>query len=304
MTKPKAKKASDTPAVQTHDVLLSSIVPYENNPRDNSAAVGAVKESIQNFGFLVPLVLDAENIIVAGHTRYEAAKQLGLETVPCIYATHLDENQIRAFRLIDNKTSELARWDFDLLAPEIALLNESGIHLTEFGWTQEEIDCLSHVVAEDCLSAEIADTGPGDGINSAKDTNKGASVVSRDPTSVRVAIGEINFFVPIDFYREWAHKVRQRNGFDMQRIVADLAGRLEMEYRPFASKKDAGELGNPKDATAVKAAARKAEKAEAPPVNRKKASAALKAEGEAKVAAEAAPPPAAKRERSRPKATT
>jgi hypothetical protein len=255
--------SKSAPKINTELYSIEDLRPYEYNPRDNSAAVGAVKESIQNFGFLVPIVVDADNIIVAGHTRYAAALELNLSEVPVIKATHLDEAQIKAFRLIDNKTSELARWDFDLLAPEIAFLNDSGIVMTEFGWTQEEIDCLTHVVAEDCLDAPEHDETEGDGINSAKDTNKGGSVVSRDPTSVRVAIGEINFFVDIEFYREWAHKIREANDFDMEKIVADLAGRLELEYRPFASKKDAKELGKPKDATQVKKEARAREKTEA-----------------------------------------
>lgn len=86
----------------------NKIVPYENNPRLNDEAVEAVANSIKQFGFKVPIIIDSSNIIVAGHTRLKAAKQLGMDKVPCIVADDLTEEQIRAFRLVDNKVSELA----------------------------------------------------------------------------------------------------------------------------------------------------------------------------------------------------
>lgn len=84
---------------------LGELSPYENNPRVNDEAVDAVAASIKEFGFKVPIVIDAQGVIVAGHTRYRAAKKLGLEAVPCIVADDLSEEQIRAFRLADNKTT-------------------------------------------------------------------------------------------------------------------------------------------------------------------------------------------------------
>lgn len=84
--------------------------PYENNPRKNDDAVGAVTASIREFGFKVPIIVDRDGEIVAGHTRLKAAKQLGLATVPVVVADDLTPDQVRAFRLADNKTSELAEW--------------------------------------------------------------------------------------------------------------------------------------------------------------------------------------------------
>lgn len=93
--------------------------PYRNNPRNNAGAVKAVAESIKRFGFRSPIVIDEENIVINGHTRLKAAKQLGLEDVPCLRVTDLTEEQKREYRLVDNKSGELARWDQDLLAAEL-----------------------------------------------------------------------------------------------------------------------------------------------------------------------------------------
>ena len=94
---------------------LEEVHPYKNNPRKNDNAVDAVAASIRQYGFLVPLVISAEHEIIAGHTRYKAAGRLGLSTVPCVIADELTEDQIKAFRLADNKVGELAQWDVDLL---------------------------------------------------------------------------------------------------------------------------------------------------------------------------------------------
>ena len=99
--------------------LLVELVPYENNPRNNKNAVEYVVESIKEFGFKVPLVIDKDNVIVCGHTRYLAAKKLGMEAVPCIIADDLTEEQINAYRLADNKVHEYSEWDFEMLQSEL-----------------------------------------------------------------------------------------------------------------------------------------------------------------------------------------
>jgi site-specific DNA-methyltransferase (adenine-specific) len=106
--------------------------PYAQNPRKNEAAVPKVAESIRQFGFKVPLVIDSNNVIVAGHTRYKAAQQLGLEYVPCIVADDLTPAQIKAFRLADNKVSELSEWDFAALNAELDALPD--FDLSAFGF--------------------------------------------------------------------------------------------------------------------------------------------------------------------------
>lgn len=117
---------------------LGEISPYENNPRVNDEAVDAVAASIKEFGFKVPIVIDGSGVIVAGHTRYRAAKKLGMEAVPCIVADDLSEEQIRAFRLADNKTAELASWDEERLAQELAEI--ADIDMTLFGFDEDDAD--------------------------------------------------------------------------------------------------------------------------------------------------------------------
>jgi hypothetical protein len=99
---------------------LKDVHPYGRNPRKNDKAVAAVAESIKQYGFLVPLVISAEQEIITGHTRYKAAQALGLKTVPCVIADELTEEQIKAFRLVDNKVGEIAEWDVELLPLELA----------------------------------------------------------------------------------------------------------------------------------------------------------------------------------------
>lgn len=115
---------------------IEELREYENNPRHNDGAVDAVAESIKQFGFKVPIVIDKDGVIIAGHTRRKAAEKLGLEVVPCIVADDLTPEQIKAFRLADNKTGELASWDFEKLEEELAALSE--VDMSAFGFVVNE----------------------------------------------------------------------------------------------------------------------------------------------------------------------
>ena len=98
---------------------VDEIIPYEKNPRINDAAVDAVAQSIKEFGFRVPIVLDKNNVIITGHTRLRSAKSIGLTEVPCIIADNLTPEQVQAYRIADNKTGEIAEWNYDLLPIEL-----------------------------------------------------------------------------------------------------------------------------------------------------------------------------------------
>lgn len=134
---------------------ISDITPYEKNPRKNDEAVKYVTESIKEFGFKVPIVVDKNNIIVAGHTRYKAAKKLKLNEVPCIVADDLTDEQIQAFRLADNKVAEKAEWDFDLLAEEMEGLINCDFDMTLFGFELDEPEEEEQEVQEDEFEAEL-----------------------------------------------------------------------------------------------------------------------------------------------------
>lgn len=129
--------------MKVKNLAIEKLVPYENNPRNNEAAVDYVANSIKEFGFQVPIVVDKDNVIVAGHTRYKAAQKLGLKEVPVVVAEDLTPKQIKAFRLADNKTAEKASWDFEKLTDEIADL-ELDFDLTSLGFGEFELDVLKN----------------------------------------------------------------------------------------------------------------------------------------------------------------
>ena len=116
---------------------IDEVIPYKNNPRDNDKAVDAVADSIHNFGFKVPIIVDKDNVIVTGHTRLKAGKKLGMEEVPTILANDLTPEQVKAFRLADNKVAEGSSWNDDLLRIE---LEEIGDMFT--GFSDDEFDKL------------------------------------------------------------------------------------------------------------------------------------------------------------------
>lgn len=128
------------------NLRLEEIKPYEKNPRNNDNAVDAVANSIREFGFKVPIIIDKDNVIVAGHTRYKASQKLGLKTVPCIKADDLNEEQIKAFRLADNKVSEQATWDFDLLNEE---LFDISMDMEQFGFDLPEEEEEMEIVEDE-----------------------------------------------------------------------------------------------------------------------------------------------------------
>ena len=137
---------------------VSELVPYENNPRNNDDAVDYVANSIKNFHFQVPIVIDKNNVVIAGHTRLKACHKLGIKEVPCIVADDLTPEQVKAFRLADNKTSELAEWDMDKLNIELGEIPD--IDMSAFGF-DIEIDDIEEVpeVKED-EAPEVKDGEP------------------------------------------------------------------------------------------------------------------------------------------------
>jgi DNA modification methylase len=132
-------------------VKLHDLKPYENNPRINDNAVDSVMNSIKEFGFKVPLVITKDNVIVAGHTRYKASLKLNLDEVPCIIADDLNDDQIKAFRLADNKVSEFAEWDFIKLEMELA---EIDLDMSLFSFEELEIENEDGISEEDNFNVE------------------------------------------------------------------------------------------------------------------------------------------------------
>lgn len=197
---------------------VSELRDYEFNPRDNEAAIQSVANSIRTFGFLIPVVIDTEGVLVAGHTRVAAAKLLGLNEVPTVQAGHLTEDQITAFRIIDNKVAELAKWDFDMLSGEISKLQGAGLALTDFGWQQEELDCLTDVVSSECLNV--------DGLVDVAGLDRIRRMERRAPATARFVCGEVVFFVSATDYRRWVDGIRGLHDYNEADIIADIKQRL------------------------------------------------------------------------------
>lgn len=123
--------------MQIIEKQIADIRPYENNPRNNEAAIQYVANSIKDFGFKVPIVIDKNGTIITGHTRVLAAKKLGMKTVPCILADDLTPEQVKAFRLADNKVSEMADWKWNKLEKELDSLGDLDWDMSKFGFDMQ-----------------------------------------------------------------------------------------------------------------------------------------------------------------------
>lgn len=129
--------------MQLNNVDINSIKPSPDNPRIIEHGIDKVAASIRKFGFRNPILVDKDGYIIAGHVRYEAAKKLGMKTVPVILVEDLTENQIALFRIVDNKTAEQSGWNFEELENELAQIH--GIDMTEFGFDEmkNELDKIN-----------------------------------------------------------------------------------------------------------------------------------------------------------------
>ena len=145
---------------------------------------------------------------------------IGVENLYEAWRYYIEVFNVDIRILEDNKVAELAKWDFDLLAGEIGKLKDSGLTLTDFGWTREELDCLSDMVADDCLSAE--------GLVDAQAQERIRRAERRAPASSRVVLGEIVFFIPATDYRRWVDGIRTLHDYDENAIIRDIKERLGM----------------------------------------------------------------------------
>nr|DAO43705.1 MAG TPA: ParB protein [Caudoviricetes sp.] len=143
------------------DKPIEQLIPYEKNARNNTQSVDKVAKSIKKFGFRVPIVIDKDNVIVAGHTRHAAAKKLGMKEVPCIVADDLTENQIKAYRLADNRVAEFSLWDFQLLNEELESI--ADIDMGDFGFEIKFNDDDIVVDQEEETQVNVNPASPGTG---------------------------------------------------------------------------------------------------------------------------------------------
>ena len=151
--------------MQICNMKITDIIPYDKNPRLNDGAVEAVANSIKEFGWRAPIVVDKDMVIICGHTRLKAAIQLGLEEVPVHIADNLTPKQVQAYRIADNRTGEIAEWDYSLLPVELKELQDSDFDLSLLGFDADELDKLlngeeENVVAEGETDADAVPEVP------------------------------------------------------------------------------------------------------------------------------------------------
>lgn len=121
--------------MQVENWPIGNVIPYGNNPRKNDDAVEKVAASLREFGWQQPIVVDKDGVIICGHTRAKAAQMLGLEEVPVVVASSLTQNQVDAYRLVDNKTGELSSWDWEKLNDELENIDWLDINMEDFGFS-------------------------------------------------------------------------------------------------------------------------------------------------------------------------
>lgn len=187
---------------------IKQVVPYARNPRLNAHAVEKVAASIKEFGFRQPIVVDTEKVIVAGHVRFEAAKQLGLKKVPVHVADELTPEQIKAYRITDNRVGEESEWDKALLQLEVAELDGAEFDAEVLGFNAEELKEIQSSLEglEDGFSEDEADS------------------IEEADTSAR--IGSYSFPIPREQYLAWLEDIKQSVGFEKKDVVAELQKRL------------------------------------------------------------------------------
>src|SRR6516165_5479301 len=148
-------------ALMIENLPVKDLRRYQNNPRLHpKSQIDKLVRAIDEFGFLIPVLIDNQNNVLAGHARLEAASKLSLPCVPCIRASHLTETQKRTFIILDNRITEEAKWDFQLLAKEIEFLQDEGIDLTTTGFEIPEIEMIFDAVTPNTCNAATDDVLP------------------------------------------------------------------------------------------------------------------------------------------------
>ncbi len=177
------------------EVDIKLIKPYEHNPRFNDDAVDSVAKSIKEFGWRSPIVVDKDNIIIAGHTRWKAAKQLGLTTVPVHVADNLTPEQVQAYRIADNKTGEIAEWNYEMLPVEIRELQDANFDVSLLGFDTDELEKLLNGTDSD--SIEDGETDP-DAVPEAPEDPRSKNGILYELGKHRLMCGDATSSVDVD----------------------------------------------------------------------------------------------------------
>ena len=190
-------------------ITIEKVIPYARNPRITAHAVDKVAASIKEFGFRQPIVVDSEMVIIAGHVRHLASQKLGLKKVPVHVAEGLTAEQVKAYRIADNRTGEDAQWDKEMLALEIGELDSADFDTSLLGFEAAELEEL-HRGIEGLLTDGLGDGGEKD----------------IEEADTKATIGAYSFVIPRDKYLTWMEALKQDAGFDKESINNELKRRL------------------------------------------------------------------------------
>lgn len=172
---------------------VDALIPYEDNPRINEKAVEKVMDSINSVGWRVPIITDENMVILAGHTRLKAAKNLGLSEVPVHKISNLTEEKKRAFRIMDNKSADFSEWDRDLLTKEFDFLSNQGFDLSATGFEFEEIEKMTKDLVEFKEPTEVIEDIDDIGFDNLQASNIRMINIFLDTTTEPVFQNYINF---------------------------------------------------------------------------------------------------------------
>ena len=219
--------------LKTKELMLSDIKPYEKNPRNNSRAIPAIKKSILENTYLVPLVVDKNNVIVCGHTRFQAMLEIctdkdlnpSKEKIQVIDASHLSAAKIKAFRLIDNKTHELSFWDYGMLTEEIrGLMQSEEYDLSGYGWTDTELAVIGNETPPD-LEYET------NGISKDNaDVTDNFAPNAEDYMTLNFGEDLPKIKIHKETYFAWADKIKTQCAFDDAAVKAELGRMLGISF--------------------------------------------------------------------------
>lgn len=191
------------------------VIPYARNPRVNEHAIDKVASSIKEFGFRQPIVVDKEMVIIVGHVRHQAAKRLGLKEVPVHVADNLTAEQIKAYRIADNRVGEESQWDDEFLALEFSELDTAQFDTAILGFDETEIEDIQKAL--DKATAELED-----GFREDEEED----LDEAEEADTQATIGEYRFSIDRQRYLDWMEDIKQKVGFEKERVIEELQKRL------------------------------------------------------------------------------
>lgn len=191
------------------------VIPYARNPRVNEHAIDKVAASLKEFGWKQPIVVDKDMVIIVGHVRHQAAKRLEMEHVPIVVAEDLTPEQVKAYRIADNRVGEESQWDDEFLALEFSELDTAEFNTDLLGFDEAEIESIHKALDE--AATEIEDGYTEDDDQDLDDVEE---------ADTQATIGEYRFSIERQKYLDWMEEIKQSVGFEKENVIKELQKRL------------------------------------------------------------------------------